>query len=455
MAKVIPSVLSIIPMADTSVDLSEDGIALEFATRHQQRLRYCHTTGAWFEFTGTHWAKDETSRAFSWARDLCREVNHLGLDRLKKAATAGAVERFARADQRLSVTANVWDSDPWLLGTPSGIVDLRTGEHRPAEAADYMTKLTAVAPADSAEPDLWLKFLEQATQANWELIRFLQQIAGYCLTASIREHALFYLYGPGGNGKGVFEHTIKSVMGDYALIAPMDLFTEAQGERHPTELAMLRGARLVAAEEVEQGRAWAQARIKWLTGGDPVRARFMRQDFFEFEPTWKLLLVGNHQPILRNVDDATRRRFNIVPFTYRPVAPDKTLEQRLRSEWPAILRWMIEGCLDWQANGLMRPRLVEQATHDYFDTQDLIGQWLNDCCEFGSTFTESNAQLFRSWSNFAESSGIRAGKSQTLADELAKRLDVRRIKDSMGIRGRGFQGIRVVATSAMPSWGER
>lgn len=441
-----------LPTLAVDIDLSEDGIALEFARRHAQQLRYCHSTGAWFGWTGTHWRRDETDRAFAWARDLCREVNTQGLAKLKKISTASAVEKASRADQQLAVTATVWDLDHWLLGTPGGAVDLRTGEIRPAVPQDFITKQTAVAPGHDAEPVLWLQFLEQVTQGDRGLIRFLQQIAGYSLTGDTREHALFYVYGPGGNGKGVYERTIKSVMADYAITAPMDMFAEAHGDRHPTELAMLRGARLVTAEETEQGRAWAQARIKWLTGGDPVTARHMRQDFFTFEPTWKLLLVGNHQPILRNVDDATRRRFNVIPFTFRPQSPDTTLEERLRAEWPAVLRWMIEGCIDWQRNGLQRPPVVDTATRDYFDTQDLLTQWIDECCELAPTFVDDNAHLFKSWATFADAHGQRAGKSQTLSDELAKRPELKRIKDTLGIRGRGFKGIRVRATPATPHW---
>ncbi len=179
----------------------------------------------------------------------------------------------------------------------------------------------------------------------------------------MREHALFFSYGSGGNGKGVFVHTLKGIWNDYTTVAPMDTFTESRGDRHPTELAMLRGTRLVISEESKQGRTWNSARIKTLCGGDPVSARFMRQDFFTFLPTWKLLLVGNYQPSLRNVDDAIRRRFNTIPFNHTPPVPDLKLESKLRAEWPDILRWAIEGCLDWQRNGLVRPAAVTGATH--------------------------------------------------------------------------------------------
>jgi putative DNA primase/helicase len=429
--------------------LSEDGLALAFAARYADTARYCHTTGAWFTRTETHWRRDESLLAFAWARDLCRDANRAGLAPLKKIATAAAVERAARADRRLAVTAEIWDRDPMLLGTPGGVVNLRTGELRDAKAEDYITKQTSVAPGASAEPELWLRFLDEATRGDDSLVRFLQQIAGYSLTGDVREHALIFVYGCGGNGKGVFVHTLKAILGTYATVAPMETFVEARGERHPTELAMLRGARLVVAEESEAGRNWNSARVKTLTGGDPVTARFMRQDFFTMVPTWKLLLVGNHQPLLRHVDDALLRRFNVVPFTFKPAAPDRQLEERLRGEWPNILRWAIEGCLDWQRNGLTRPEVVKRATYIYFESQDLVGSWLEESCEQNPRYCETIKRLYESFAAFADANGSHPGKAATLSDELSRR-GFQRIKDSAGIRGRGFLGLRL--TLASP-WG--
>ena len=164
--------------------------------------------------------------------------------------------------------------------------------------------------------------------------------------------------GDGGNGKGVFLNTIASVMADYAVAAAMETFVSSSTDKHPTDLAMLRGARLVYASETEEGRNWADSRIKQMTGGDRIRARFMRQDFFEYLPQFKLLLIGNHQPNLRNIDDAAKRRFNIVPFTHKPPTPDPDLMTKLHAEWPGILRWLIDGCLAWQRVGLVRPPVV-------------------------------------------------------------------------------------------------
>ena len=205
---------------------------------------------------------------------------------------------------------------------------------RQADHADGITKLTAVAPAPTADCPRWLAFLDETTGGDADLIRFLQQWCGYCLTGETREHALVFVHGGGGNGKSVFLNTITRIMHDYATTAAMDTFTASKFDKHPTDLAMLRGARLVTASETEEGRAWAEARVKQMTGGDPITARFMRQDFFTFFPNFKLFIIGNHKPVLQNVDDAAKRRFNIVPFTRKPEKPDRELETKLAGEWP-------------------------------------------------------------------------------------------------------------------------
>lgn len=178
---------------------------------------------------------------------------------------------------------------------------------------------------------------------------------------------------------------------------------------------MLRGARLVTASETEEGRAWAESRIKQMTGGDPITARFMRQDFFTFQPQFKLFIAANHQPALHSVDAATRRRFNIVPFVRKPASPDRELESKLRGEAPAILRWMIDGCLNWQRSGLQRPASILEATETYFAEQDVFGQWLKDACRIepdNRSLSDFIADLFKSWTEYAEASGERPGSQK-------------------------------------------
>ena len=421
--------------------LSEDGLALAFTDQYRNVLRFSHDRGRWFVWDGTRWREDSTDVAFNWTRELCRAHNADGKKSVAKAATAAAVERFARADRTFAMRGDEWDPDPMLLNTPAGTVDLRTGKLRPSDPADLITRSTLVAPGE-AEPYLWRQFLEQVTQGDEEMELFLRQIAGYALTGITREECLFYAYGPGGNGKGTFIGALHEILGDYAVAATMDTFLASRFERHSTDLAMLRGARLAIASETQEGRAWDEQRVKTLTGGDVITARFMRMDNFSFRPALKLLLFGNHKPRLKTVDDAWRRRFHIIPFTFRPAKPDNTLKARLRDEYPEILRWAIDGCLDWQANGLIVPPRVAAESRDYFASQDVFTAWLDERCEPDRGAAATVADLYRSWKEYAEAAGEHPGSSRSLGDRLTSR-GFRRIKDELGIRGRGFTGLRL------------
>lgn len=427
--------------------VTEDSAAMEFAALYGDKLRYCHETGAWFQWTGAIWKPERTGLAFHWARELARRIaQDAGKgDRVTVAKTSFAkgVERYAQADRVFAVTVETWDRDPLLLGTPGGTVDLRTGELKPADPAMLISKSTAVTPAPQADCPRWLAFLEESTGGDADLIRFLQRWCGYSLTGETKEHALVFVYGPGGNGKSVFVNALTGILADYAKTASMDTFTASIGDKHPTDLAMLRGARLVTASETEEGRAWAEARIKALTGGDPITARFMRKDFFTFTPAFKLTIIGNHQPALRNVDDAARRRFNVVPFTRKPAKPDPDLEATLRNEWPGILRWMIEGALDWQENGLVQPRSVKEATAEYFSEQDLFRQWLEDECELdpGNEWRwETTAELFASWAAYAKAAGEDPGTTKRFAPAMRRQGIAPKRTKTM----RGWSGIRLI-----------
>src|SRR5262249_4218667 len=317
------------------------------------------------------------------------------------AKTVAAVERLAKADRRLAATADQWDTCAWSLQDDCMTIDLHTGIARDSVSTDYITKKAACAAAPNGTPHpLWTAFLERITAGNSELQRFVQRYVGYCLTGVTTEHKFVFAYGTGANGKSTFISTIAAIFGDYATIADMATFIATSSERHPTDLAKLRGARLVVAQETQKGRRWDETKIKALTGGARITARFMRQDFFDFDPTFKLFIVGNHKPRLHTVDEAMRRRLLLVPFTVQiPLAErDPNLLQKLKPERPAILRWCINGCLDWQRVGLAPPAIVQDATAAYFADQDTLQQWLDECTEDGgaAAFTRS-AELFASW----------------------------------------------------------
>ncbi len=194
-----------------------------------------------------------------------------------------------------------------------------------------------------------------------------------------------FAYGTGGNGKSTFINTVRKILGDYATVTDVGTFIASSTERHPTDVAKLHGYRLATGQETQKGRRWDEAKIKSMTGGDKMTARFMRQDFFDFEPKFKLWISGNYKPILTNVDEAMRRRMLLVPFIVQIAVEERDLNliEKLEAEWPAILRWMLDGCLEWQAIGLTPPAMVTDATDAYFEDQDLIRQWLEECTEDG------------------------------------------------------------------------
>ena len=423
---------------------TDESLALRFTERHKDRLRYVAAWGKWFIWDGIAWRPDDTMQAFDYARAICREASAECNDEavasgVAAARTVAAVERLTKADRQHAARVEQWDADPWLLNTPGGIVDLRTGKMRKQRADDYVTKVTAVAPG--GECPLWLKFLRKVTKEDAELQSFIQRMAGYALTGSIREHALFFAFGTGANGKGVTINTLTGIMGGYASVASIDTFTASMNDRHPTDLAMLRGARLVTAQETEEGRRWAESRIKSLTGGDPITARFMRQDFFTFQPTFKLLIAGNHRPGLRNIDEAIRRRFNMIPFAVKIPAAERDLDlpEKLQAEWPGILKWAIEGCLSWQKNKLDAPKAVLDATEEYLAAEDAMGTWLRECCTTSSTFHVPASDLYGSWRTWCDGAGEPVSSQKRFSQALQSRgFEPKRMA---GSGKSGFEGI--------------
>jgi putative DNA primase/helicase len=456
----LPYGIEVLPPASTAVSLmtrdeavpsdSEDALALSFASLHADDLRYCEEWGRWMHWSGQAWTLDKTSGAYDMIRKHLRTfAGSLAFQDARKVAaakTVAAVERMARTDRRIVTTGDIWDADPWLLNTPGGILDLRTGEMRPATPDEHMTKLTAVAPGGDCPT--WRAFLQRAMAGDADLIAFIQRVLGYALTGDTREHALFFMYGKGGNGKGVLLNTVAGIMGNYQKTAPVDTFIDSPNERHPTDLAGLRGARLVTASETEKGRRWAEAKIKMLTGGDPIAARFMRQDFFEFVPQFKLVIAGNHKPSLRSVDAAMRRRMHMIPFTVNiPESErDTALPEKLKAEWGGILAWLVEGCLAWQRSGLQPPAAVRAATEEYLTSEDVLGSWLDERCDVAAGHWAPRDALFESWSGWANHAREFVGTAKQFYEAMRQHEFEEGKREGV----RGFRGVQLKPAPPMP-----
>ena len=317
------------------------------------------------QWTGRRWLEDEKRLIDRLAVEQCRiavtwqeaaSLTPEGKKKLGQRRFAGAVRDLALSDRRIAAVTGQWDQDINLLGMPEGTWDCRVGKLIAPDIEQYITKATSVSPDDGA-PGLWLRFLDTITGGNADLIAYLQRAAGYSLTGETREQCLFFLYGTGQNGKGVFLSTLRAIMGDYAKTCDADVFMDTGPQRHTTELARLRGARFVSIDETDQGCKFNEKRIKRLTGGGEIEARLMAQDNFEFMPQFKLWFAGNHKPQLRGVGKAMQRRLQLIPFTVTIPDEDRDdkLAEKLRAEYPRILRWMLEGLAAWQDYGLAAP----------------------------------------------------------------------------------------------------
>lgn len=285
--------------------------------------------------------------------------------------------------------------------------------------------------------------MDRITAGDPELQGYEQRFFGYSLTGTVREHIFGFGHGTGANGKGVTVGTILGIFHDYALTIPTEMLIVSHNDRHPEELARLRGVRLAVGSETEEGTRWAEAKIKRLTGGDRIAARFMRQNTFEFDPQFKLFIIGNKRPSLRGVDEAMRRRLHLVPFeiTIPEDERDPELLQKLRTEWPAILRWCVDGCLSWQESGLRPPEIVRAATAKYLDAEDALNLWIEASATEDPNAWESSAALFNSWKRWAENAGEFVGSQKRLTTVLEERRF--RYHRQAGTGLRGFYGLRL------------
>jgi putative DNA primase/helicase len=426
-------------------DLSQDALAADMGARGwDQDARHVAMWGKWLFWTGARWEIDDRHEHWTRTRDYLRaragelaEAASEGNDSMRRWATkqgetlrsknsVAAVEALARSNPASVARPTDFDADAMLLGTPGGTVDLRTGELRTARREDRITKLTAVAPAPpGSTPARWVRFLQEIFEGDADLVAFMQRTAGYALTGSTVEHKLLFLHGTGRNGKSVFLNTLLNLWGDYARRAAAETFLHTQGDKHATGIAGLQGARLVIGSELPKGRTWDESVIKDLTGGDRMTARFMRGDFFDFDPQLTLMIAGNTQPSFRGIDEAIRARVVLVPFevTIPPERRDKALPEKLLAEGPAILRWAIDGAQEWLEQGLNVPDQVAAASDEYFDDEDTLGQFLADATAQDSGAFLDGDQLNRAFANWCERQGLHPWTKRTLVKEL---------------RGRGF-----------------
>lgn len=388
--------------------LTEDTLALQFVADYCDDYRHVPGWG-WMRWDGTRWTRDAGLRHFDDARKVAREFGDLAgtaaseSRRIASAKTVAAIVQLARADQKLVAMPELFDADPMMLNTPAGMVDLRTGVLRPHQY-DYVTRCTAVAPDATATASTWELFLAAVFDDDADVIAFMRRLVGYFVTGEVREQVLAFFFGDGRNGKSTLLDVLLWMLGDYALKCPASLLmAQRGGERHPTDIASLAGARLAVSNEIEEGAFWDESRLKELTGDARLTGRFMRMDFFGFTASHKHVIAGNHRPQVRSMDAALRRRLLLIPFTakFEGAKRDPDMLAKLKAEAPAILAWIIEGAREWHASGLLVPHAIEKASDDYATAMDALGMWIEECCEATSLEESERGGLlyasYRGW----------------------------------------------------------
>lgn len=436
--------------------LTDTGNARLFVDQHGADLRYLKERQIWLAWNGTHWEEDSlgsvTERAKASARSMLGIAATIGQHSTRQAVISHAQRSLNRAsltsmmslastDPCVAIRHTDLDSDDYLFGVRNGVVDLRTGVFRVSQREDLITQAAGVSYDKDASCPNFLAFLARVTGGDADQQGYLKRLAGYMLTGSTREQCFAFFYGSGANGKSTFINVLSDLLGSYATQAQPETFMARKGDGARNDIARLAGKRLVVSNEIAEGSHLDENLLKQLVGGDIVTARFLYREHFEFRPRFKLLIAGNHKPVVKGRDDGIWRRIHLVPFEQTIPEPerDKNLGAKLRAELPGILNWAIEGCLEWQRSGLQPTAIVTQATKAYRGSMDLVGDWLDEKCELDVSFQSDSPALYASYKFWCDRSGIKPASRPSFYTMLEDRGHRRKRLRT----GPVFEGIRL------------
>lgn len=412
---------------------TEGWLARKFVELHGQDVRYCYVWDKWLIWTGRRWRIDYTGEVHRKAKgvikSLLKEASETDDDKTRKLLASYAHKADTRSKYNaiielskceIPILPEDMDSDPMLFNCINGTIDLRTGELREHRRGDYITKIAPFEYDTNAKASRWERFLKEIFNGNEGIIEFLQRAVGYAMTAEIREQVLLILYGTGANGKTTFLETLLNIFGDYGKPAEQDLLIVKRHEQHPTGIADLMGARFVSAMEIGEGKRLNEALVKRLTGKDRLKARFMRQDFFEFEPTHKIFMAVNHKPHIRGTDTGIWRRIRLIPFSVEipEHKQDKQLQEKLLTEASGILAWAVQGCLAWQEHGLGMTTEIQNATDEYRTEMDTISAFIAECCIEGDHYKAKASELYQCYREWCDKNGERYVSQRDMAAYL-------------------------------------
>ncbi|MBF0419617.1 MAG: bifunctional DNA primase/polymerase [Magnetococcales bacterium] len=423
----------------SSKPLTDAGNAELFAEMHARNFHYIPAWGCWIYWNGRYWQKAETGEAFRAIKEVTRQREKEALGetdenirahKLKFAAkcqsktSIEAVEKLARYEPGISIVPAILDSYTMLLNCQNGTIDLQTGLLRPHNRDDMLTKCLTISYDPNAKAQKWLDFITWAMSGDIEMVKYIQKIFGYCLTGATTEQVFMYFYGTGDNGKSVVLEVLVALLSVYAKRLSSESFmVQNTGNAIPNDIAALQGCRLVIANEVKEGRRLDESKIKELTGGDTITARYLHKEWFEYRPQFKIILVGNHKPTITGTDEGIWRRVRQILFKQKIEADrkDRLLLQKLLTQLPGILAWAVEGCLLWQKEGLGMPQPVADAVAEYRRDSDIIGDFLEQKVEPVENDGTYAHELYEKYAAWAKANGFHAVTSKMLTRKLHER----------------------------------
>lgn len=441
---------------------TDTGNAELVAHLYGDRLRYDHKHERWLLWSGERWLRDTTNvmqrLAIRAARLRLRTAAEIEDADLRSRAVRWALssEQLWRMRATVEVLSGLqpvaddgehWDADSMLVGCPNGVVDLRTGALRPARPEDRVTLCTGIAFDRGARAPRWEQFLAEVFERHPEIIPFLRRAAGYSLTGSTAEQKFFLCWGEGANGKGTLFEMLRQAFGDYAANTPFSTF-EMSSATQTNDLAALAGKRLVTASETTEARRLNEARVKAVTGGDPVTCRFLNKEFFTYTPSFHVWLAVNHMPIVTDTSRGMWRRVLLIPFevTFEG-REDKGLLDTLRGELPGILAWAVRGALEWQREGLQPPQAVLAATRAYREESDELGRFLETCTILRADTVTRAGDLRKAYEAWCGRSGLEAISPQRFSQQMRQRPGINRDEDNRGVF---YEGVGLVEPPASP-----
>ena len=457
------------PAVPTTEHLTDLGNAGRLVAQHGHELRYCYPWGKWLVWNFCRWTPDNTGEIMRLGKETVRQIyaeasaltdedarKNLAKHALRceAAGRITAMLDLANSEPGIPVLPEQLDADPWALNVLNGTIDLRTGQLRPHRKEDLLTKLAPVSYDPGARCPTWERFLLEVMSGDMEMVRFLQCAVGYTLTGLTFEQVMFLLHGKGANGKSTFLETLRSMLGpEYTVQIRPETLMVKQGDGIPNDVARLRGARLVNARETEEGKRMAESLVKEMTGTDTITARFLRQEYFDFRPEFKLFLAANHKPTIRGTDLAIWRRIRLIPFavTFPEDRQDKQLAKKLLAEIPGILSWAVQGCLAWQAmGGLGTPAAVRAATEEYRAESDTLAAFLSDCTIEDPQGQAQAGPLYTAYKSWADENGEKPMNGTLFGRRLTERgLDKFRDRKSVTY----YLGFRLIEAQSAGSRG--